>query len=166
MKTNIKQVTMAIGLIVASTVAVSAQAAEKTEAAKRVLDRSGALTNKPTLDLCVEYSTLKTDADRKAHMKELDLRAQLSERDHKNINQHKVVTSMTMCGMYMSRGKPIAEQSRQLAPMTFKTVHVYPDMYYVSQSGMIVKVYPRTKGSVPPELVVQPPKVQGSPTLK
>ncbi len=155
---------MAIGLMVVSSMATYAHA--QTDAAKKVLERDGSLSKVPTLDLCVEYSTLTTDEDRAKHMKELDLRSQLSEKDHKLIDQHKVETSMTMCGMYMSRGKPIAEKSRQIAPMTFKSVHVYPDMYYVTQSGVVVEMYPREKGSVPPALIPKVPKVQESPTLK
>ena len=164
MKKNIKQATMAIGLIF--TLAIANSAIAQTEAAKRVLEREGSLSKSGTLDLCVNYSTLTTDAERQEHIKELDLRSQLSQKDHDFMGQKKVVTSMTMCGMYMNLGKPLAEQSRQIRPMTFKTVHVYPDMYYVSQSGMIVEVYPRTEGSMPPALVQEKPKVEPSPTLK
>ncbi|MDX1351450.1 MAG: hypothetical protein R3254_00460 [Thiomicrorhabdus sp.] len=164
MKQNVKKATMAIGLMVATT--MSATAVAQTEAGKRVLEREGSLSKTGTLELCVNYSTLTTDAERQEYIKELDLRSQLSQKDHDLMGQKKVVNSMTMCGMYMNLGKPLAEKSRQLRPMTFKTVHVYPDMYYVSQSGMIVETYPRTEGSMPPALVVEKPKVAPSPTLK
>lgn len=164
MKNNIKKASLAIGLIITAVATTAVQA--QTDAAKRVLERDGALSKAVTLDLCVDYSTLKTDEERKLYIKELDLRSQLSEADHKNIDLHKVVTSMTMCGMYMSLGKPMAEKSRQIRPLTFKTVHVYPDMYYVSQSGMIVEAYPRKEGTMPPKLVHEAPEVQESPTLK
>lgn len=164
MRTNVKQASMAIGLMVVSSMATYAHA--QTDAAKKVLERAGSLSKVPTLDLCVEYSTLKSDKERTEHTKELDLRSQLSKKDHELIDKHQVENSMTMCGMYMSKGKPIAEKSRQLAPMTFKSVHIYPDMYYVTQSGVVVEHYPRKKGSVPPTLIPKIPKVQNSPTLK
>jgi hypothetical protein len=160
---KIKQAPIAIGLIISALFATAVQA--QTEAAKRVLEREGALSKTGTLDLCVNYSTLTTEDEKKNYIKELDLRSQLSVADHKNIDQHKIVTSMTMCGMYMSQGKPVAEKSRQIRPMTFKTVHVYPDMYYVSQSGMIVEAYERKEGSMPPKLVHEKPETAPSPTL-
>lgn len=164
MKLTLKNATVAFGFIFASSLASASFA--QTEAAKRVLERDGPYTAEKTLDLCVNYSTLTSDAERQAYIKELDLRSQLSQKDHDLMNQAKVVNSMTICGMYMSLGKPLAEQSRQIRPMTFKAVHVYPDMYYVSQSGMIVENYPRVEGSMPPSLVVEKPKVEPSPTLK
>ena len=95
--------------------------------------------------------------------KELDLRSQLSVKDHELVDKHQVENSMSMCGMYMSRGKPISEKSRQIRPFTFKTVHVYPDMYYVSQSGMIVQSLERKEGVMPPKLMHEAPKVQAPP---
>lgn len=164
MKNNIKNVSIAIGLMASAFTINSVQA--QTEAGERIIERDGELSKTGTLQLCVDYSTLKDDKKRKAYLKELDLRSQLSEADHKNISLHKVATSMTMCGMYMSVGKPLGEKSRQIRPLTFKTVHVYPDMYYVTQSGIVVDAYERKEGSMPPKLVHEAPKVQESPTLK
>ncbi|BCN93683.1 hypothetical protein THMIRHAM_14680 [Thiomicrorhabdus immobilis] len=164
MKKNMKNASIAIGLMLSALTVTSVQA--QTEAASRIIDREGALSKNGTLQLCIEYSTLESEADREAYRKELDLRSQLSEADHKHIPLHEVATSMTMCGMYMSKGKPLAEQSRQIRPLTFKTVHVYPDMYYVTQSGIVVDAYERKEGSMPPKLVHEAPKVQESPTLK
>jgi len=161
---NIKKTSFAIGLVISAVFATSVQA--QTEAGKRVIERDGSLSKTGTLDLCINYSTLKTDAEKKLYIKELDLRSQLSVPDHENIDKKVVVTSMTMCGMYMSLGKPLAEQSRQIRPLTFKTVHVYPEMYYVSQSGMIVEAYKREEGSIPPKLAHEAPAVAESPTLK
>lgn len=130
------------------------------------MNRGGELPQKKTLDLCVEYSTLANDEQRQAYFKELEIRGQLSVKDHKLVSQGKVENSMTMCGMYMAKGKPMAEQSRQIRPMTFKTVHVYQDMYLVTQSGMVVATYERKPGALPPELEVAAPEVEPSPTLK
>lgn len=127
------------------------------------LERTDAFAKINTMQLCIDYHELKTDKERAAYKKELDYRSQLSVKDHDLIDKHQVEASMTMCGMYMSRGKPLREQSRQIRPMTFKTVHVYPDMYYVSQSGMVVEVYERKEGELPPKLFHEAPKVQAPP---
>ncbi|MBN2646942.1 MAG: hypothetical protein JXR44_04055 [Thiotrichales bacterium] len=131
-----------------------------------LLNRDSPLAEKKTLDLCVEYASLDSDEARQTYLKELDLRSQLSVKDHELVPQKKVENSMTACGMYMSKGKPMAEQSRQIRPMTFKTVHVYEDMYFVTQSGMVVGSYVREEGVMPPALSVEIPKVEPSPTLK
>lgn len=171
MKKTIKTVSLLAGLAVASMSSHvyafgSGMKPAQTEAGKRVLERDGEYAKTPTLQLCVEYYDLKSQDKRDAYIKELDLRSQLSTKDHDLIKNHKVVPGMTMCGMYMSIGKPIAEKSRQLRPMVFKTVHVYPDMYFVTQSGMVVEAYERTEGSMPPALVKEKPKVAPSPTLQ
>ncbi|GKT12191.1 MAG: hypothetical protein ISEC1_P1166 [Thiomicrorhabdus sp.] len=152
-----KQTSLSIGLVIATLVATPVLAENK------FLDRTESIAKVNTMALCVDYSELKTDVERKAYIKELDLRSQLSVKDHDLIDKHQVENSMTMCGMYMSRGKPISEQSRQIRPFTFKTVHVYSDMYYVSQSGMIVETLERKEGAMPPSLVVELPKVQAPP---
>jgi hypothetical protein len=115
------------------------------------------------LDLCVNYSTLTSEADKKAYFDELNKRGQLSYKDLERLEKREVGTSSTICGMYMALGKPLAEQSRQIRPMTFKAVHVYPTMYYVSQSGMIVEALERKEGVMPPSLAVDTPKVEPSP---
>ncbi len=137
-----------------------------TEAGKRVLERKGELAQTPTLKLCVDYYHLKDQTKRDAYIKELDLRSQLSDKDRELVSQHKVVPGMTMCGMYMSIGTPKAQKTRQLRPMVYKTVHVYPDLYCVTQSGMVVETYPRKEGEMPPKLIHEKPLVAPSPTLK
>ncbi|MBF6058249.1 MULTISPECIES: hypothetical protein [Thiomicrorhabdus] len=159
MKATTKTTKYTLGLIVGAL--LSAQTF--TAAAQ---DRNPEMAQKRTLDLCVEYYGLDNDADRGKYLKELNLRAQLSEKDHKLVPKHQVEPSMTMCGMYMSRGKPLAEQGRQLRPMVFKVVHVYPDMYYVTQSGMVVAAYERTEGSMPPKLYEEVPEVAPPPMMK
>lgn len=117
-----------------------------------------------TLDLCVDYSTLKTEDEKKATMKELDRRAQLSVKDHDNFEKKLVEPNNTMCGMYMMLGKPLQEKSRQLRPMVFKVVHVYPEHYYVTQMGMVVEKYDRKEGEIP-KLQAEQPKVEHPPAL-
>lgn len=140
--------------------------APTTEAGKRVLERDGEFSKVGTLNLCVDYYKEKSAEKKEAYIKELDLRAQLSEKDHDVVKDHKVVPGMTMCGMYMSVGTPKAQKTKQLRPMVYKTVHVYDDMYCVTQSGMVVETYERKEGSMPPNLAVEKPLVAPSPTLK
>ncbi len=121
------------------------------------------ISEKGTLELCVNYSTLKTKAEKVATIKELDRRIQLSEKDHKNLKKKIVEPSDTMCGMYMILGKPIKEQAKRLSTMAYKAVHIYPNNYYVTRMGLVIKKLPRTKDSIPPELSVKRPKVQGPP---
>ena len=116
------------------------------------------------LKMCVDYSDMSTDVQ-KAYFKELDKRGQLSYQDHSRLANKEVGPSSTTCGMYMAKGKPLTERSRQIRPMTFKVVHVYSDMYYVSQSGMIVEGYERKEGVMPPKLSVEKPAVQAPPVL-
>lgn len=123
------------------------------------------LENAKTLDLCVNYSNLKTSAEKQATMKELDRRGQLSVKDHDNFAKNLVEPSNTMCGMYMILGKPLQEKSRQLRPMVFKVVHVYPEHYYVTQMGMVVEKYQRKEGELPPKLTTDKPAVEAPPTL-
>lgn len=137
-----------------------------TEAGKRVLERGGELSDVSTLKLCVDYYKLTDEAKRKQYIKELDLRTQLAEADHENVPKHKVVPGMTMCGMYMSIGTPKSQKTKQLRPMVYKTVHVYEDMYYVTQSGLVLEMYERKEGEIPPRLQEDRPRVAPSPTLK
>ena len=148
-----KKTTLLSLLLVTFTASNSALAEEN------FLERTTPLAKADTMTLCLEYGNLTQESERNAYKKELDLRSQLSVKDHKLIDQHQVENSMTRCGMYMALGKPIGEQSRQIRPMTFKTVHIYPDKYYVSQSGMIVETLERTAGTLPPELIPTAPKV-------
>lgn len=137
-----------------------------TEAGKRVLERDGEYSKTSTLQLCVDYYKLTSQEKRDAYIKELDLRSQLSDKDHQLVSKHQVVPGMTMCGMYMSIGTPMAQETRQLRPMVYKTVHVYPDLYCVTQSGMVVETYERKEGTMPPKLSHEKPLVAPSPTLK
>lgn len=125
---------------------------------------SNPLDGKRTLDLCVEYSTLKDD-DQKAYLTELDRRAQLSVKDHDNFEKKLVEPGSTMCGMYMTLGKPLQEKGKQLRPMVFKVVHIYPDHYYVTQMGMVVEKYERKEGALPPKLTHEKPTVQAPPVI-
>ncbi|WP_373020312.1 hypothetical protein [Thiomicrorhabdus sp.] len=117
------------------------------------------------LDMCVNYSTLESEEDKKAYYDELNHRGQLSYKDIERLPKKEVGNSSTICGMYMALGKPLAEQARQIRPMTFKAVHVYPDMYYVSQSGMIVETFERKEGTMPPQLAADKPDVEPPPVL-
>lgn len=159
-------ITLTLSLSFSPVQAMMPGAAPTTDAGKRVLERDGELSKTGTLNLCVDYYKLKSAKQREAYVKELDLRAQLSEKDHNLVKDHKVVPGMTMCGMYMSVGTPNAQKTRQLRPMVYKTVHVYDDMYCVTQSGMVVETYERKEGSLPPQLAVEKPLVAPSPTLK
>ena len=126
-------------------------------------DEKKTLKKTKTLDLCVNYSTHATKKEQEETVKELLARNQLSEKDVNNLKTGLVETSNTMCGMYMILGKPLQEKSRQLRVMVFKTVHVYPTNYFVTQMGMVVEKHERKEGAVPPSLSVEMPKVQGPP---
>lgn len=132
-------------------------------------------TNKPrpiypldkarNIDLCTAYSTLKTEKEKKAVLKELDKRTQLSEKDHKNLKKNLVIPGNTTCGMYMMLGKPLQEKGVWLRPMVYKVVHVYPKHYFVTEMGMVMKKYERKPGQMPPKLIEKAPKVQGPPVV-
>lgn len=162
-----KKTTIVFGLMFGTLVSTPSHSmppgANSTPAGERIIGRQGELSKVDTLKLCVDYADLKTEEQRKIYIKELDLRSQLSEQDHKLAPLHKVSNSMTMCGMYMSKGKPLAEKSRQIRPLTFKTVHVYDDLYITTQSGMITAIHERKEGEMPPALVPEKPRVQAPP---
>ncbi len=153
--------TVTAALLMGSVLSLSVNASATAEPS--LLERNGPLTKIDTLKLCIDYNALADDDKRKQYKEELDFRAQLSTKDHSLVDQNKVENSMTRCGMYMALGKPLREQSRQIRPMTFKTVHVYPNMYYVSQSGMIVEALERKEGVLPPKLIHTAPKIQPPP---
>jgi len=133
--------------------------------AQQFLARDSELAKMNTLDICLGYATLTDETKKQEYIKELDLRSMLSVKDHENVPKQIVENSMTSCGMYMVKGKPLAEQSRQIRPMTFKAVHVYPENYYVTQSGIVMGSYERKEGVMPPALAVEAPKVQAPPVL-
>ena len=138
---------------------------DKMIPAEQFLNRDTKLSKMRTIDICVGYSALDNEADRKEYIAELDLRSILSSKDHELVPQNRVENSMTSCGMYMVMGKPLAEQTRQIRPMTFKAVHIYPEHYYVTQSGMVMAAYERKEGEMPPSLAVEKPKVEAPPVL-
>lgn len=162
-----KKTTIAFSLIFGALVSTQSHSmppgSNSTPAGERIIERAGELSKVDTLKLCVDYHDLTTDKKRQLYIKELDLRAQLSEQDHTLAPLHKVSNSMTMCGMYMSKGKPLAEKSRQIRPLTFKTVHVFEDLYITTQSGMITAIHERKEGEMPPALVPEKPRVQAPP---
>lgn len=123
-----------------------------------------------TLDLCGNYYNNKDEKQKKAIVKELERRAQLSFKDYQDVKKHQIQhnhieTGMTMCGMYMANGTPLKEGVRQLRPFVYKAVHVYPKHYVVTEMGMVTNVLDRKKGSLPPELVHKKPKVQPAPMI-
>lgn len=137
-----------------------------TEAGKRIIDRDGKYAKTATIKLCVDYHKEKSEAERKTIIEELDLRAQLSEKDHNLAPKNQIENGMTMCGMYMSIGTPKAHKTKQIRPMVYKTVHIYPNHYVVTQSGMVVQIHAREEGKLPPKLAAEKPAVEPSPTLK
>lgn len=122
------------------------------------------LTVSRTIDLCLEYNT--ATAERKAVLKtEIDRRGMISFKDAEGIPKSEVYKGSSTCGLYMIKGKPLAEQARQIRPMTFKVVHVYPEHYYVSQSGLIMDILARKEGELPPQLVQEKPGVEPPPVI-
>jgi len=118
-----------------------------------------------TIDICTAYPDLKTDAEKTTYRTELERRGQLSVQDIENFPKNQVVNGSTACGMYMTLGKPLQEKGRQLRPMVFKVVHVYPEHYYVTQMGMVVEKHERKKGELPPKLFHETPAVQPPPVM-
>ncbi|GAB6034639.1 hypothetical protein [Galenea microaerophila] len=128
------------------------------------------LTQSRTLDLCGNYYNNPNEKQKKAIVKELERRAQLGFKDYKDVKKHQIQhhhieKGMTTCGMYMANGKPLKEGVRQIRPFVYKAVHVYPKHYVVTQTGMVVDVMERKKGSLPPKLIHQAPKVQPAPMI-
>ena len=119
-----------------------------------------------TIQLCVDFNKASSPHKKDAILQTLEKRAQLSEKDYKLIPQKAIENGMTRCGMYMSIGTPNSYKTKQLRPMIYKTVHIYPKHYVVTQAGMVVNVMPREAGKLPPKLVHEPPKVVSSPTLR
>jgi len=117
-----------------------------------------------TINICLEYHD--ANADRKAVLqKELKRRGMLSYTDYKGLKTGQVEVNATTCGMYMIKGKPLAEKGKYLRPMVYKVVHIYPKYYFVSQTGIIMQKLERKKGVMPPALDYKPPKVMPPPVL-
>lgn len=121
------------------------------------------LSQEKTLKLCLAYNGLSDASEKKRYLKELDRRAQLSVTDHDNLDTVNVEPGATACGMYMALGKPLQEEGRQLRPMVYKVVHVYPDHYYVTQSGLVMEKLERIEGELPPKLTEEKPRREGPP---
>lgn len=123
------------------------------------------LTLNDILQMCVDYAK-KTEVDEKKEIiKQLQLRNLLADLDLEHVDNKHVVNGMTKCGMYMAKGSPKAAQTRQIRPMTFKTVHVYEDNYIVTQSGMVMAVHERKEGEMPPSLAAEKPDIMPPPVL-
>ncbi|HIQ40405.1 MAG TPA: hypothetical protein EYH46_04460 [Sulfurivirga caldicuralii] len=123
-----------------------------------------------TLNLCIDYYSQKDPQKKVAERAELTRRGMLSVKDHDMLDgkQAAIENGNTRCAMYMTRGIPLDEKGKFINHRwvrTPKIVHVYPDKYYVSQSGIITQVYERKPGQLPPELEHKAPKVAPPPVL-
>lgn len=112
--------------------------------------------------LCVHYAE-QDETEKKRFFERLDTLSLLSHKDYDLIPQGKVEVGSSMCGMYMGKGKPLAEDGIQIRPLVFKVVHIYDDLYVVTQSGMVMEVHERIEGEMPPTLNQQTPKVAPPP---
>jgi hypothetical protein len=114
------------------------------------------------IELCVVYPD-HNEADQKRIFQRLDSLNLLSHNDYDLVKQNRIEIGSTMCGMYMGLGKPLNEQGMQIRPMVYKVVHIYPDKYVVTQSGVVMEIHERVEGQLPPTLhqpmpdVVPPP---------
>lgn len=111
-----------------------------------------------TIDLCLGYHNAKP-AKKAVLIKEIKRRGMMGYGDYSGLKTGVIKLHATTCGMYMIKGKPISEKGVALRPMVYKVVHVYPHHYFVSQTGLIVKIYDRKKGTIPPALIKKLPKV-------
>ena len=143
-------VTCVLGLSVGLTSITHAQ----SEPFKAPQDLS---TVKPQ-QLCVNYAE-QDEAEQKRFFERLDTLSLLSHKDYDLIPQGKIEVGSSICGMYMGKGKPLSEDGIQIRPMVFKVVHIYEDLYAVTQSGMVMEVHARVEGEMPPTLNQQMPRV-------
>jgi len=155
-------------LSVLGSASVLAQPSEK--AAARDFSVPDDVRQAKTLNLCVDYFS-QTDSDKKkAELKELKRRGMLSVKDYDLLEgrQKTLKNGNTRCAMYMTRGIPLHEKGKFIGHTwvrTPKIVHVYQDKYYVSQSGIITRVYDRVPGQLPPQLDAKKPKVAPPPVI-
>jgi hypothetical protein len=112
--------------------------------------------------LCVNYLD-QSEAEKKRFYDRLHDLGMLSHKDYEMMKEGKVVVGSSMCGMYMTKGRPLHEEGRQIRPLVFKVVHIYPEHYIVTQSGMVMEIYDRIEGQMPPSLVTEVPKVAPPP---
>jgi len=152
--------------LLSMTLAYSAHAEE----AKRDFSVPDNVQQAKTLNLCIDYYSQKNADKKAAERAELTRRGMLSVKDHDLLDgkQAALENGNTRCAMYMTRGIPLDEKGKFINHRwvrTPKIVHVYPDKYYVSQSGIITRVYDRKPGQLPPELERKAPKVAPPPML-
>lgn len=114
------------------------------------------------LQLCVHY-TEQNAAEQQRFYERLDTLGILSHRDYEMMQKNQVVTGSSMCGMYMTKGRPLSEDGIQIRPMVYKVVHIYEDQYIVTQSGMVMEIHQREAGVMPPTLNQTTPKVAPPP---
>ncbi|SIN87756.1 hypothetical protein SAMN05443662_0819 [Sulfurivirga caldicuralii] len=162
-----KRMTLILLAALASTTAL-AQAEKK--AAPRDFSVPDNLRDAKTLNLCVDYYSQKNADKKAAELKELKRRGMLSVKDDDLLKgkQKTLENGNTRCAMYMTRGIPLHEKGKFIGHTwvrTPKIVHVYDDKYYVSQSGIITRVYDRVPGQLPPQLDAQKPKVAPPPVI-
>lgn len=112
--------------------------------------------------LCVHYAE-QDEAEKQRFFERLDTLSLLSHKDYDLIPQGKIEVGSSICGMYMGKGKPLKEDGIQIRPMVFKVVHIYDDLYAVTQSGMVMEVHERVEGEMPPTLNQQTPRVAPPP---
>ena len=118
-------------------------------------------TIKPQL-LCVHY-TEQTESEKKRFYDRLDKLNLLSHKDYEMMQTGQVVPGSSICGMYMTKGKPLKEEGMQIRPMVFKVVHIYEDQYIVTQSGLVMETHKREPGVMPPSINQAVPKVAPPP---
>lgn len=138
-------------------VASSAMAAEKFVAPED-------LSKVKPQQLCIHY-TEQTEAEQKRFYDRLHYLGMLSHKDYEMMEKGQVVEGSSMCGMYMTKGKPLKEDGIQIRPMVFKVVHIYEDQYIVTQSGMVMETHERKEGELPPTLSQEVPNVAPSPLM-
>lgn len=116
------------------------------------------------IELCAHYTDQSADEQKRIY-NHLDKLGILSHKDYDMMQKGQVVPGSSMCGMYMTLGKPLDEQGMQIRPLVYKVVHVYEDSYIVTQSGMVMEVLERKEGELPPSLNSATPKVAPPPML-
>ncbi len=157
-------------ILLAALVGTTAQAQPGKKAAPRDFSVPDNVRDAKTLNLCVDYYSQKNADKKSAELKELQRRGMLSVKDFDLLKgkQKALENGNTRCAMYMTRGIPLHEKGKFIGHTwvrTPKIVHVYDDKYYVSQSGIITRVYDRVPGQLPPQLTPKKPKVAPPPVI-
>lgn len=154
MLTKFTKTALAVGIL---GLATSALATEKFVAPED-------LSKVKPQQLCVHYHE-QDEAEKKRFYDRLHFLGMLSHKDYEMMETGQVVEGSSMCGMYMTKGKPLKEDGIQVRPMVFKVVHIYEDQYIVTQSGMVMETHVREEGKMPPTLNAEVPKVAPSPNM-